>query len=411
MLGLCAGLCAGLLSGCGDDTGPAAVPPVEGPDVNPPTRIEGPTLTYVDTSGTATLSWPAPQGDPVRYEIRYAYAFPLNWDISIAAANPPAPSGPGAVERYTIESPLRGRDLYAAIRSFDEAGNASDISDIAHAHVTGWSLTADFYDLLTTAPIEGLEIVVTARHVHRLLTDAAGRAAFGDLSSGSVNLSIGSYPSGPLYHNISETFVLGDDDVITSYPMIEYEPISAGGYENLMQLFIDGATGVSQNRVLKKYKVLPVPVYIPTFTNSHGIDYGARTREAIERWELRSGVDLFVEVGAPPATGVEYRFLPPEQMGGQNGITVREQDAEGYPLTDVIKIITTMFDEALLYKILLHEAGHSIRLNHLPSGFIMYASHPLPDDITDEEANVVRLHAALPNDFDLSGYDVNAPPP
>jgi len=410
----CAGITA-MLGACSEDAGPSE-PVVEGPDKTPPARIVGPTLVYADTSGDATLQWTAPADAPgdetvTRYEIRYAYAFPVNWDVSIAAPDAPTPSAPGTSESYTIDTPLRGRDLYAAIRSYDSAGNASDISDVAHVHVTGWSFTAEFRDVLTEVPIEGLEVIVTARHVHTLLTGADGRATQTDLSSGSVNLSIGSYPSGPLYHNISRTFVLDRSDVEAVYPMIEYVPIDAGGYTNLLQLFLDAATGVSQDRILRKYKVLPVPVYIPPFTNSVGIDYGARTRDAIERWELRSGQDLFVEVPSPPPVGIEYRFLPPALMGGHNGITDRETDVEGYPVTDVVKIVTTMSDETLLYRIILHEAGHTIRLNHLPSGFIMFAGHPLPADITDAEADVVRLHTALPNGIDLNGYDIDAPPP
>jgi hypothetical protein len=226
-----------------------------------------------------------------------------------------------------------------------------------------------------------------------------------------VNLGIGAYPAGPLYHNVSRTFILDTQDVDASFAMIEYIPIDRGGYTNLLGLFIDGATGVANNGVFKKYKVLPVPVYVPELVNSYGNDYAEITRQALERWELRSGVDLFELVDAPPTVGVEYRFLPPALMGGQNGITIRAEDAEGYPKTDVVKVIDTVPDPTQLYRILLHEAGHTIRLNHLPAGFIMYASHPLPDDITDEEAAVVRLHAALPNDLDLSGYDVDAPPP
>jgi len=98
-------------------------------------------------------------------------------------------------------------------------------------------------------------------------------------------------------------------------------------------------------------------------------------------------------------------------MGTVNGVTEYTFDAGGYPLHDRIKVVDDFADGERLYSIFLHEIGHTIPLGHLPAGFIMYGSQPLPTDITDDEADLVRLMVALPNGTVLDTYDVEAPTP
>jgi hypothetical protein len=63
-----------------------------------------------------------------------------------------------------------------------------------------------------------------------------------------------------------------------------------------------------------------------------------------------------------------------------------------------------------LYRIFLHEMGHTIRLNHLGLGrYIMWGSQPLPADIHAEEAMAVQIYVAMPNDFDIDPYDSTSP--
>ena len=96
-------------------------------------------------------------------------------------------------------------------------------------------------------------------------------------------------------------------------------------------------------------------------------------------------------------------------MGIQNGITVHYDDDDGFPERDVVQILDAFIDETKLHQVLLHELGHTIRLNHLPAGFIMYAGQPLPNDITNDEVLCVQLHTALPNGINLGIYEVASP--
>jgi len=63
----------------------------------------------------------------------------------------------------------------------------------------------------------------------------------------------------------------------------------------------------------------------------------------------------------------------------------------------------------VIYKVFLHELGHTISLGHTDDrSFIMFAGQPLPGDVSDDEARVVRLHASLPVRIDMAIYDENA---
>ena len=53
---------------------------------------------------------------------------------------------------------------------------------------------------------------------------------------------------------------------------------------------------------------------------------------------------------------------------------------------------------------MLHEIGHTIRLHHLPAGFLMFAGQPLPDDPTSDEVWTVRVLNGIPDHSDLSIY-------
>ena len=401
---------------CSDDSGPASPGVLPTQDVTPPAQIVGPTLSYPVVDGAAVLSWIAPADDTEphtvhHYEIRYGYSFPLNWDLALTGENPPEALEPGAAQTWSLADPLRGRVLYAAIRSFDASGNASPISDIAHFSIPGYQLSARCADVMSAAPAQGLEATITGRHVYEHVTDSNGAFGQSDLA-GIINVAVRNGASVTTYHHISDAFVL-ESDVDLFYSMIPYQLSPSTLYDNTLGLLVDAATGLGTDMILRKWETVPVDIFVPTFTNGNGVDYTALSTDAIDRWELRTGIDLFRVVGSVPPIGIEMQFLSREDMGIQNGVTMHFQDAQGFPERNVVQILDEfeIVGEVKLFTILLHELGHTIRLNHLPSGFIMFGGQPLPLDISEAEVLVVRLHNALPNAMDLSVYDFSAPSP
>lgn len=88
--------------------------------------------------GTATLTWTAPgddslSGQATLYDLRYSLE-PIN-DENFPLASRVAqirPSQPGSTESYTVTGLLPSWDYYFAVRTSDDAGNWSRVSNLAY---------------------------------------------------------------------------------------------------------------------------------------------------------------------------------------------------------------------------------------------------------------------------------------
>jgi len=401
------------LLSCGDDPArpPATGGTASGEDMTPPAAVKDLSITYDPSTETAELTWSAPR-DPgasprvARYEIRYSYSLPLNMDIALRIDDPPIPGVPGHVESVEIANPQRGRDLYAVVRSYDDAGNPSPVSGIAHRYVDGHQFSGQCIDAWSGLPLSGLDATVTSRRVTRLATDAAGRFQLDSVAGGAVNVSIRG-TGATVFHTINHAFEM-NDDVSILYKMIEYHPTDLS-FDSILQTFLVAINFNATGPIFRKWRTVPVPVYIPTYTSSLGTNYDSLAVAAVEYWETSTGVDLFELVDSIPEVGVEMRFLPQSAMGIYNGRTERTNDSNNYPFHDTVKIVNSYAPTSNLFLVFVHELGHTIRLEHLPHPrYIMYAS-TLPSKISDDEVLVVQLHAALPNSINLSIYDPSVP--
>ena len=107
------------------------------PDTESPAQIINLSAANI-TSNSATLNWTAPGDDgnvgtASSYEIRYA-TFPItssNFFSATSITSPPLPQIAGTAESITIGSLLSQTTYYAAIKTTDDVGNVSSISNIA----------------------------------------------------------------------------------------------------------------------------------------------------------------------------------------------------------------------------------------------------------------------------------------
>lgn len=399
-------------SACSDEsTGPTT--PGGDAGRTPPARILDAQLTWPSGSGGATLTWTAPAdnsgGTVDRYEIRYSHSAPMDWELSRKVADPPPPAPAGEPQRYEFTNPAAGRDLYAAIRSFDGADNASPVSPVAGVHVTGYTVTGRCYEPLSGGPVEGIEVSVTSSRVVTVHTAADGRYSLEDLAGGTAHVSVRSGNSGRVFHDYDLTVDLAADAAF-DHPVVLYAAAENPLGHNILKLCVSAALGTSLDGRLKKWAAYPVDVYVPPFVNGLGVDYGDCGKRAALRWNDKTGLNVFNVVDSPPANGIELEFLPREQIAPHNGLADIEPDDNGFPVSATISIIDDL-GEAELWTIALHELGHAIHIGHLPRGYLMYAGQPLPDDITEDEVRMIQLFLALPNDLDLGVYDPSAPAP
>jgi hypothetical protein len=432
-----------VLAGCSDDDGPGTGPPLG--DTSPPSPVTDLAAAYEPLTGAVFLSWTAPRDDDeaegvsayeIRLEYTDGYAPAEFWETSGVLANPPEPGPPGSRETCEITDPRRARDLYVGVLAVDEAGNRSAASGIEKVRVAGFSFGARCVDVFTGLPVEGLRATLSTGESWEYATGASGGFSHqGEIDNGLTHIEVRTGEAQKAYHAINETIVLVGDSVHTFY-MIPVEPVEAPWAPNLLGLFnrlantlppggalVGGTAGppggafaestaepplsaqAPQPRILAKWRRRPVACYIPPFVNESGVDYALQATLAAGRWMEKTGKPLFEFVDAPPDTGIVFVYKSQSEMGGI-AFTRHTFDAEGHPLRDEISIVREAANAPLVYKVFLHELGHTIPLGHTDDmSFIMFVGQPLPGDISNDESRVVRLHASLPVRIDMAIYD------
>jgi hypothetical protein len=113
------------------------------PDTTPPAAITNLTACHI-TRTSAILSWTAPGDDGATdpsfsYDIRYATSpiTNVNWGSARQAAGEPAPHPAGSQEFYTLAGLTRHTTYYVAIKTRDEAGNVSPLSNVLSFKMRG----------------------------------------------------------------------------------------------------------------------------------------------------------------------------------------------------------------------------------------------------------------------------------
>ncbi|SFA82425.1 Fibronectin type III domain-containing protein [Cohnella sp. OV330] len=100
------------------------------------------------TSRTFTLAWTAPgddgtTGTAYAYDIRYSNSniTDANWDSAQKIYNLPQPLAGGTAQTLKVEGPTAGATVYAAMKTIDDQGNVSALSNVASVTMLGSSAT------------------------------------------------------------------------------------------------------------------------------------------------------------------------------------------------------------------------------------------------------------------------------
>lgn len=126
-----------LLAGCGDDD-----PAAPAADTTPPADVVDLHVSAGDAV-SVTLAWTAPGDDgdvgtASEYAVRHAAA-PLteaNWNAATSVFAPPVPAAAGTEQSVVIQVPDKA-DLYEALKTVDDAGNWSGLSNVVAASAAG----------------------------------------------------------------------------------------------------------------------------------------------------------------------------------------------------------------------------------------------------------------------------------
>lgn len=126
---------------CGDgglqDPGGGKIPTIPGVDTIPPAAVLG-LVAKTPKASAMSLVWFAPGddgqvGQAAEYDVRYSLS-PIdasNWDGAARVGGLPAPKPANNVETITVFELPSEADIYFALKTRDEAGNESDLSNTA----------------------------------------------------------------------------------------------------------------------------------------------------------------------------------------------------------------------------------------------------------------------------------------
>lgn len=135
----------------------------------PPTAItdlqaSDPTLTSITLTWTAPLDDHGVSGKAASYDVRYSTS-PIdetNWETALQATGEPTPSTPGLPEMLVVNGLTPGTVYYFAVKSADEAGNVSDLSNVVSLKTVDPDITppAAITDLAATN-VQSTQLLLT----------------------------------------------------------------------------------------------------------------------------------------------------------------------------------------------------------------------------------------------------------
>lgn len=121
-------------------------------DVTPPAAVTNLGIAGL-SSMSVTLTWTAPGDDgnlgtASSYVIKYLDQpiTPANFASAVTVLNPPGPKPAGSVETFEVKGLLANKTYFFALKTLDEAGNVSDLSNVVSAVTPGQATLATFTD-------------------------------------------------------------------------------------------------------------------------------------------------------------------------------------------------------------------------------------------------------------------------
>jgi hypothetical protein len=112
-------------------------------------------LTVTGTTGTSiSVRWTAPgdngtTGTATSYDVRYSTSAitSSNWSTALQATGEPAPAAAGTSQSFTISGLSGSRTYYVAIKTTDDAGNVSVLSNVVNGTTSDTVAPAPVRDL------------------------------------------------------------------------------------------------------------------------------------------------------------------------------------------------------------------------------------------------------------------------
>ncbi|MDH3197728.1 MAG: hypothetical protein OEO21_05755 [Candidatus Krumholzibacteria bacterium] len=381
------------------------------PDTIAPAQVP---ITLVETGaepGEVDIRWTAVGKDGMNgvasdYLVRTSPSPILtkeDWDRATVRPGVPPPAPAGSEMAMTIVGITPARFTHLAVRAEDDFGNLSPIGVSPGVYSRGMGISGSVRDAISDAPIEGAVLRLAS---FLDVSDAAGAWSMSDLPPIDGGLSVTDDDTPGVigtYYDYSMSYTVVHEDELDMYLLPDW-PLETVYYNSFRLFFRAMTDGNTPAAAQQRRWELPIALHAPSFI-VQGLDYADVIREVAAEVDTIIGQPVFMLVDEPPALGVTVTYSP--TVFYDNYRTV-ESTPDWYPVRGAIALRTvyTPADLELLRRVVRHELGHALGLNHsMDTGHAMVGgTSPQVSEFSADERAVIRARYNIPRGRDMTGF-------
>ncbi len=312
------------------------------------------------------------------------------WSVAVDHGEFYATGAPGDTLSLTVGDRDPGALQWVVIRARDAYGHVSPLGS------EGWKtrtrvpeVSGYVFDSATGDPAVNVLVTLGGESV---ATDAAGAWQFLRVLPSSQQLLIQD-EVGPDVGGYYDAYRnLDDDRYGYTFALLPNRPLDTTAYATFLDFYLTmtqklGTVQPSGDH----WWSLPIPIYVPPLSIG-GLDYREEVLAVVNDVNQRAGFALLAPAAEQVSLGVNVSY----PNLSRDFFVVDTWDAQGYPIVGSIKFRTvyTAASSAVFYRVVKHEIGHALGLNHStdPTHLMVGGVAPQTDFFSTDEWAVILAY-------------------